>query len=158
MDATFTVFPKNKKIARLFLYFLLWLAPFGCLCYFHSFLLSSGPFYLSSFIANPGIELTPKDHGSDCKSLTFTTRPGSFPDRLLLLADTSITCISVTKRCVSFASENLRHLRMLDDLEKPGWTGGINYSASLRLRQTRTKKDHSIEPRNGQCKINEGKQ
>jgi hypothetical protein len=28
---------------------------------------------------NLGIELTSKDHGSDCESLTFTTRPGSVP-------------------------------------------------------------------------------
>ncbi len=57
----------------------MWLAPFGCLYYFRSFLPSSGPFYPSSFPANAGIELTSKDHGSDCESLTFTTRPGSFP-------------------------------------------------------------------------------
>ncbi len=31
---------------------------------------------------NPGIEPTSKDHGSDCESLTFTTRPGSFPNVL----------------------------------------------------------------------------
>ncbi len=52
---------------------------------------------------------------------TFTVFPENKKiARLLLLVNTSITCISVTKHCVSFASENLRHLRMLDDLEKPG--------------------------------------
>ncbi len=43
------------------------------------FLPSSGSSYPSSFEANLGIEPTSKDHGSDCESFTFTTRPGSFP-------------------------------------------------------------------------------
>ncbi len=25
-----------------------------------------------------------KDHGSDCESSTFTTRPGSFPDKIIV--------------------------------------------------------------------------
>jgi hypothetical protein len=75
---------QTRNIHQLFctfkkIYFLMWPAPFGCLYYFYSFLPSSGPFYPYSFQTNSGIELTSKDHGSDCESSTITTRPGSFP-------------------------------------------------------------------------------
>ncbi len=69
-----------KVVWLYFLYiFLVWFAPFGWLYYFRPFLPSSGQFYPSSFWAKPGIELTSKDHGSDCESSTFTARSGSFP-------------------------------------------------------------------------------
>ncbi len=44
------------------------------------FLPSNGPSYIHlDYMVNPGIEPTPEDHGSDCESTVFTTRPGNFP-------------------------------------------------------------------------------
>jgi hypothetical protein len=61
------------------MFFLVWLAPFGCFYYFCSFLPSSGPSYPSSFQANPAIELTSKDHGSDCESSGSPLDQGASP-------------------------------------------------------------------------------
>ncbi len=71
----------ESNLQNIFLIIFFWcdLPRLAVFIIFVLFLPSSGPSYPSSFQVNPGIEHTSEDHGSDCESLTFTTRPGSFP-------------------------------------------------------------------------------
>ncbi len=89
-----TILKSNLQKATIFIMFmivflnifLVWLAPFGCFYYFRSFSAIKWS-YPSSFKVNPGIEPTSKDHGSDCESSTFTTRPGIFPMFIIVLSN-----------------------------------------------------------------------